>query len=196
MGLLVTASYMNHSSNEESFYSRIELYQVTKDNPHIQVKVNYYLSKEYAEMATEEYPLQKSKDFRGLITPLIWDDEYVYNPIVSGSIDFDTFVTGGYHQIESWYLFPLTSSKEETTSYISESVTTEIVDFIDFDEDGNEITGSREEIVVTQTPVTESIIRHDWYDMTQITGSLFEFGYDKLKEKFITMFGEDNVRDL
>ena len=196
MGLIVSASYMNNQSNEESFYSRIELYQVTKDNPHLQIKMRYFLNKDYADMASEEWAGQKTKNYSGFVDPLIWDDDYVYNPIVSGSIDTETFITGGYVQLSTWYAFPLTSSKEFTTSYISESISTQIVQYIDFDEDGNEITGSREEIIVTETPVTESVSIDRAYDMTQITGSLFEFGYQKMKEKFQLIFGSQSVFDL
>lgn len=196
MGLVVSASYMNNQSNEESFYSRIEFYQVTKDNPHIHIRISYFLNKDYADMASEEWPGQKVKKLHGLIDPLIWDDDYVYNPIVSGAIDTETFITGGYLQLPTLYAFPLTSSKEFTTSYISESVSTQMVEYIDFDKDGNEITGSREEIIVTETPVTESVSIDNAYDMTQITGSLFEFGYQKIKERFQTMFGSENVFDL
>jgi hypothetical protein len=196
MGLLVSASFRHINMEYDSFYSRVEVYTVTKDNPHLQVKLDYYLSKEDAENATLEWPNQKSKNYMGKISPMFWDSDYVYNPIVSGSIDTETFITGGYVTFDYWHNFPLTSSKEFTTSYISESVTTELVEFTDFDEYGNEITGSREEVVIVQTPVTESVIRDNAYDMIQITGSLFEFAYNKVREKFIDLFGIENVEDL
>lgn len=196
MGLVVSASYLYGNTIYDSFYSRIEVYTIRKDVSNIQMKIGYYLDSQSAIDCSEEYPDEKDRNYFGKILPEFWNPNKTYHPIVSGSIDTGSILSGAYEPYEAWHDFPLTGSKTYNRSYISESVTVQMVDYVDFDEDGNEITGSREEVVVTQTPVTESIVRNNVYQMTQVSGSIFDFGYQKIKEKFIQRFGSENVFDL
>jgi hypothetical protein len=66
--------------------------------------------------------------------------------------------------------------------------------YIDFDEDGNEVTGSREEW--TETVFTGSReVNKSLKNMSSLTGSIYDFVYTQLKGKYGEIFGSENIID-
>jgi hypothetical protein len=98
-------------------------------------------------------------------------------------------------KLEGYIEFPLTSSEQVTVTIFSSSFEDRMVDYIDYDDDGNEVTKQRSqaiEVISTGSEeVTKSRIRMDL-----ITGSIGEYAYGRVKQHFIEKFGSDNVKDL
>jgi len=98
--------------------------------------------------------------------------------------------------IISGYLeFPLTSSEQVTVTTYSSSFVDRMVDYIDYDDAGNEVTKQRNqaiEVISTGSEeVTKSKIRMDL-----ITGSIGEYAYGRLITHFSEIFGSGNVKSL
>tara|TARA_R110000796_G_scaffold138473_1_gene254566 strand:- start:48 stop:575 length:528 start_codon:yes stop_codon:yes gene_type:complete len=175
MGLLITGSVTNHSGEQfDHFYARIDHYQLQKSLGHVCTTLGFYESKETAENMFPAY-----------------QEDYLGND-ASGNLG-KTSKDG--EVIQSYIEFPLTSSEQVTVTSYSSSLEDRMVDYIDYDDDGNEVTKQRtqaiEVITTGSEEVTKSRIRMDL-----ITGSLGEYTYDRLKTHFGEIFGSSNIKDL
>ncbi len=175
MGLLITGSVTNFKDDAyDHFYVRIDHYQLQKSLGHVCTTLGYYESKEGASTA---FP--------------IYQEDYLQsdNSSIVDSIKKD----GSF--LEGFLEFPLTSSEQVTVTTFSSSFEDRLVDYIDYDDDGNEVTKQRtqaiEVISTGSEEVTKSRIRMDL-----ITGSLGEYAYGRVKNHFIEIFGSANVNDL
>ena len=175
MGLLITGSVTNYKDDAyDHFYVRIDHYQLQKSLGHVCTTLGFYESKESAEPA---FP--------------IYQEDYAQSDN-SGVVDS---IKQGEELLEGYLEFPLTSSEQVTVTIFSSSFEDRMVDYIDYDDDGNEVTRQRSqaiEIITTGSEeVTKSRIRMDL-----ITGSLGEYAYGRVKKHFVDIFGSDNVKDL
>jgi len=90
--------------------------------------------------------------------------------------------------------FPLTHSEQVTVTTYSSSFEDKMVDYIDYDEDGNEVTKQRaQRIAVLHTASSE--VTKSKIDMDIITGSAYVYAYERVKQALQDQFGASNVND-
>ena len=176
MGLLITGSVTSFmSSSYDSFYARIDHYQLQKSLGHVCATLGFYESKDSAE---NMFP--------------IYQEDYSMGTDEAGHLGY---IEKDGEGIEGYLEFPLTSSEQVVVTTFSSSFEERTVNYIDYDDDGNEVTRQRSqniEVISTGSEeVTKSRIRMDL-----ITGSLGEYAYGRVKTHFKEMFGSDNVKDL
>lgn len=175
MGLLITGSVTNYKDDAyDHFYVRIDHYQLQKSLGHVCTTLGFYESRESAEPAFPIYQEDyMQSDNSGIVDGIIYSGE----------------------KLEGYIEFPLTSSEQVTVTIFSSSFEDRMVDYIDYDDDGNEVTKQRSqaiEVISTGSEeVTKSRIRMDL-----ITGSIGEYAYGRVKQHFIEKFGSDNIKDL
>lgn len=175
MGLLITGSITDYQDDVYNhFYVRIDHYQLQKSLGHVCTTLGYYESK---DSAVGMFP--------------IYQEDYIGGD-ASGHLNY---IKKDNEIVESYIEFPLTSSEQVTITTYSCSFEDRLVDYIDYDDDGNEVTKQRSqaiEIISTGSEeVTKSRIRMDL-----ITGSIGEYAYGRVKTHFEEIFGSDNVKDL
>lgn len=175
MGFIVSQSIETFFGDQlDSFYVRIENYQLDKLRGSIGTTVAHY---ETPEAATATFP------------------KYVEDtPGSPGRLPVSMSYNGEWKEYPMWYNFPVTSSVMVTEPFTSSSFHTELVDYIDFDENGDEVILQREETYETIT--TGSIeVQKTLMDITLVTGSIYEYSYAKVKQVYSEMFGSANIID-
>ena len=176
MGLVITGSIETRTGGVyDSMYVRIENYIVHKYYGILKCGIRYYENKEAAEKAFPKYLNDKDIDPSGLLN-------------VSMS-----FNGGPWEEKSVLFQTPLTREEFVTETTISSSFHMEDVQYIDFDEEGNEVVFTQPEMVEKKTELENGFTR-DVYDLAVIgSGSIFDYAYPKLKEHFEQVFGEGNV---
>lgn len=175
MGFIVSQSIETFLGDQlDSFYVRIENYQLDKAYGTIGTTLALY---ESAAAAAATYP------------------KYVGDTVVPyGFVPVSMSYNGEWREYPVWYEFPVTASMLVTELFTSSSFHTELVDYIDFDENGDEVVKQREEEFETIT--TGSIqVEKTRSDITLITGSIYEYAYSRVKEVYSEMFGSGNIID-
>jgi len=178
MGFIVTGSIetMNDKSYD-SFYVRIEDFKVNKPTGKIWALHKMYTSKESAAKALPTYVEDYAEvDNAGFIVPV-----FTYN-----SVSYNW--QGGKN-------YPLTEEEDVTVTTYSSSYHDESTDYIDFDDDGNEVIKTRTERTEKVT-TGSAIVTKNKININLITGSVFEYAYFKVKEEYADVFGASNVNDL
>ena len=176
MGLYITGSLTDGGGDSHSnFYSNILSYYVDKREGTLNARIGSYTDKS-ASIANSP-----------IYTEDIYDNDasgYFPVPVSTGSYEWGSDFT-------RWHL---TQSVVVTETTYSHSWQDQLVDYIDFDEDGNEITLQRSESIQVMhsqsSEVSKSLI-----DIDQITGSLYTFTYNKVREYFEDIYGANNVQD-
>ena len=179
MGFIVTGSITengNLNRQVDSFYVRIENYTLHKTTGDLVVNSTHYISKE----SSSGMPIYK-EDYVGLDASGTLLNQFIYE---------DESYNYAY-PLE----FPLTESVQvEQTSY-SSSFADQIVEYIDFDDDGNEISAHRTESIETIITGSEMVTKSK-IDINIITGSMFKYAYKVTKDHYKSVFGASNVNDL
>jgi hypothetical protein len=178
MGFLVTGSITTPDNQiHDSFYVRIENYQLNKTLGYLYTQVTHYTSKETAATAhpiyREDYQIT---DASGAIS-----NTFMYNSV-------------GYNWTNG-HEFPLLSPESVTVTTYSSSFSDDSVDYIDFDDDGNEVTKTRTERVETITTGSEEVTKNK-ININLITGNPYEYAYKEVKDFYKGIFGDSNVNDL
>ena len=175
MGFIVSQSIETFEGDHlDSFYVRIEHYQLNKLRGVIGTSVAHY---ETPEAAASNFP------------KYLEDTPEPYGR-VAVSMSYD----GEWREYPMWYEFPVTASVLVTEPFVSSSFHTELVDYIDFDENGEEIVKQREETFETITSGSREVEK-TLLDLGLITGSIYEHSYAKVKEVYASMFGSGNIID-
>lgn len=175
MGFIVSQSVETFLGETlDSFYVRIESYQLDKLRGLLGASVAHY---ESSEAATANFP------------------KYVEdNPTPYGRVPTSMSYNGEWKEYPMWYPFHITESVAVPTIQYSSSFYTELVDFIDFDDNGDEIISQREEQI--EVVHSESVdITKSFINIGSITGSIYDFCYNKVKEQYALMFGSENIID-
>ncbi len=158
----------------DEFYVRIESYQLSKVFGEINASVAHY-----------ETPKAASSNFSKYLED---------TPEPYGRVPVSMSYNGEWKEYPMWYQFPVTSSVTLLEPFTSSSFHTELVDYIDFDENGDEVIKQREEEFETIT--TGSIeVQKTLLDITLVTGSIYEHTYSKVKQIYADMFGSENIID-
>ena len=175
MGFIVSQSIETFFGDQlDSFYVRIENYQLDKLRGVIGTTVAHY---ETPEAATATFP------------------KYLEDtPAPYGIVPVSMSYNGQWQEYPMWYNFPVTASVTVTEPFTSSSFHTELVDYIDFDENGDEVVMQREETFETITTGSREVEK-TLIDLGLVTGSIYEHSYAKVKQIYSEMFGSENIID-
>lgn len=175
MGFLVKQPIETFEGNHlDEFYVRIERYQLDKLNGTIGVTVGHY---ETSDAANANFPKYL---------------EDVPNPY--GRVPSVMTYSGETKEYPMWYSFDVHSSEVVTESTPISTWNSELVDYIDFDENGNEVIKQKEEWFETITMETKQVTK-TLLNIGSITGSIYDYSYNKLKEVYSGLFGSENLID-
>jgi len=175
MGFIVSQSIEAFGGDHlDSFYVRVEHYQLDKLQGSLGTTIAHY---ETPEAATANFP------------------KYLEDtPAPYGRVPVSMSYDGEWREYPMHYLFHITSSVTFTEPFTSSSFHTELVDYIDFDENGDEIIAQREEEFETITSGSREV-QKTLLDLASITGSVYEYSYAKVKEIYSEIFGSENIVD-
>ncbi len=178
MGFIVTGSITEGGGQNravDSFYVRIENYVIHKTTGDLFANTAHYISKE----SSSAHPTYK-EDFVGMDASGMLSNQFTHN---------DTVYNFSYpHE------FPLTESVQITETSYSSSFEDQSVEYIDFDDDGNEITATRIEAIETIHTSSEEVTKSR-IDINVITGSAYQYAYKVVKDKYKDIFGASNIND-
>ena len=178
MGFLVTGSITTvDNQTYDSFYVRIEDYKVNKTLGKIWTHVSHYTDKDSAATAHPVY----QEDYAGVDT-----SGFIVSAFSHDSVDYNW--QGGRS-------FSLTSPETVTVTTYSSSFKDDSVEYIDFDDDGNEVIKTRTERTQIVTTGSEDVIKNK-ININIITGSVYEYAYKEVKDFYKGIFGASNVNDL
>jgi|TARA_R110001606_G_scaffold393668_1_gene563788 hypothetical protein len=177
MGLQITGSFKDiNNATYDNLYCRIDHYQLIKSLGFVATTVGYYISKEAAEPAFPTYQEDYAEsDNSGFVDGLI-------------NVVDDTELT---RYIE----FPLTQSEQVTVTTYSSSFEDRLVDYIDYDDDGNEIIAQRNQKIEVITTGSEEVTKGR-INMNLITGSAYAHAYEELKSHLSEIHGSNNINNL
>lgn len=177
MGFIITGSITDaHGRSVDNFYCRIGNYQIQKPMGFINVTMEHYTTKESASWAHPTYQEDiLDVDASGLLTP-----QFTYN-----EVDYN---------FAHPFQFPLTESVQVEKTVYSSSFTESEVGYIDFDDDGNEIVKTRIEKIETIHTSSQMVDRSK-INPNIITGSVYEYAYNEIRNVYKDLFGSNNVKD-
>lgn len=176
MGLYITGSLTDGGGDSHSnFYNNIIHYFIDKGQGTLNVRIGSYTNKSASIAASPIY----TEDFAN-------NDASGYFPTPVS--------TGSYEWGANYTIFHLTQSVVVTETTYSSSWQDELVDYIDFDEDGNEITLQRNESIEVVTSASSEVSKSR-IDLDQITGSVYTYAYDRVRGYFENIYGINNVQD-
>lgn len=175
MGFIVSQSIEAlGGDNLDSFYVRVEHYQLNKLRGVIGTSVAHY---ETSQAAASNFP------------------KYLEDsPEPYGRVPVSMSYNGEWREYPMWYEFPVTASVTVNEPFVSSSFHTELVDYIDFDENGDEVVLQREEEFETITSGSREV-QKTLLDLGLVTGSIYEYSYARVKEVYSEMFGSENIID-
>ena len=174
MGLTITGSLTGRNGEfYDGCYARIDHYGLIKSLGYVTTTIGFYKSKEEAEPAFPTY-----------------QEDYADSD-ASGTIFGGLKIGPGEEDVFPLYMeFPLTHSEQVTVTTYSSSFEDKMVDYIDYDEDGNEVAQRIAVLHTASSEVTKSKI-----DMDIITGSAYVYAYERVKQALQDQFGASNVND-
>jgi len=177
MGLVITGSIETRDGGVyDSMYVRIENLILKKYYGTMSCVVNYYYDMEAAHRAFPKYHGDTSNNPDGILNvSMSWDG-------------------GPWEEKNVLYQYPLTRTEFVNDTIYSSSQHMEVVQYIDFDDDGNEVVKEQKEMVEKVTEIPNGFER-SVFDMSIIGGDAYGYGYTRLKETLEETFGQGNVND-
>lgn len=176
MGFIVKQPIETVEGNQyDEFYVRIEAYQIIKIFGELGVTVAHYDSPESAKLAMPDY-LEDSPtgNFTQINVMMAYKGEMKEWPM--------------------WYRFPLTEKVMVTETKNTSTWHPETVEYIDFDENGNEVVKTKEEwfeTVSSETVTSEKTKKN----LDLIGENVYEYAYTRLREVYSEIFGSENIID-
>ena len=154
------------------FYVRIDKYTVYRNRSCLDILAGHFYSPAAAISSSGVY-FDDTADCEGYIpTSMSFDGKQVnYNPKLS----VDLFIEESNHEP-----YTVSSLKKITSEYV------------DFDDDGQEIIQEEVEYIVEETTSTTKKKKH----INVIEGNLYQFAYEKLKEKYKEDFHPCIIEDV
>ena len=177
MGLQITGSFRDiNNATYDNLYCRIDHYQLIKSLGFVATTLGYYISKDAAEPAFPTYQEDYAEsDNSGYVDGLV---------NVVDEVELDKYIE-----------FPLTQSEQVTVTTYSSSFEDRLVDYIDYDDDGNEVTRQRNQRIEVITTGSEEVTKGR-INLDIITGSAYVYAYEELKLHLIGVHGSNNINDL
>ena len=175
MGLLITGSMTTVDGESiDSCYARIDQYGLVKSLGYVTTFVGFYRSKEDAEPMFPTY----QEDYA---------DSDASGHLVGIKLTAD-------EDFPNYMEFPLTQSEQITVTTYSSSFEDQTVDYIDYDDDGNEIVAQRTQRVAVLHTGSEEVTKSR-INMNLITGSTYEYAYAQFKQALVENFPSCTIND-
>lgn len=153
-----------------SFYVRIDNYVISKFNGTLSVSVGHYTDK---ESASKLYIEEGAKSMGKIGIKISYDDV----------VDFQFPLFRTYNLTES-VTVPVQVRKSDWSH--------ELIEYVDFDENGNEVIRERREWTEVVTYVTENQSRTR-INLDLVNGDAYAYAYNKLIEDYEAIFGSSNI---
>jgi len=186
MGFVVKYPIKTIDNKEhDEFYVRIENYQLNKVQGYIGVSVAHYETAESAKLAIPDI-LEDEGDGSGRIPA----------GMIYGDVGFVVDEDGNekYPDFQFWYTFDLFETVVVQEEVKTSDWSPKTVEYIDFDEDGNEVIKTKEEWIET-VAVTTVDVEKTKKNINLINGDPYGYAYSKLKSVYAEIFGKDNIVD-
>lgn len=167
----------------DEFYVRIENYQLNKVLGSVGVSVAHYEDAASAKKAIPDY-FEDTPDGSGRVNVAISVDSTV--------VDEDGNLM--YPEWPMWYQYPLTEKVTVQEEVKTSTWAPKQVEYIDFDEDGNEVTKTKEEWFET-IEVTYKDVEKTLKNMELLGSDPYSYCYALLKGTYAEIFGEENIID-
>jgi len=181
MGLIINKKINFPGGLElDSFYARIETYNLHKSVGQLDLIMGHYLHKEGADNALPPY----------------YEDINQNN--ASATLPFELESEGKKIEIPRIVSVVLTGSSTipvEEWEYSDEWKVVE-EEIIDYDDDGNEINSFNTKKVKVQVSSSKTVDKTKVYDKDFKQENLIEFAYSKVKDIYNKEFGSNNIKDL
>jgi NADH/NAD ratio-sensing transcriptional regulator Rex len=167
----------------DEFYVRIENYQLNKVLGNVGVSIAHYETAEAAKKAIPDY-FEDEPDGSGRVNVAISIDD--------SEIDDEGNLL--YPEWPMWYQYPLTEKVTVQEEVKTSTWAPKQVEYIDFDEDGNEVTKTKEEWFET-IEVTYKDVEKTLKNMELLGDNPYSYCYGKLKDMYAEKFGKENIID-
>lgn len=155
------------------FYVRVDKYTVYRNRSCIDLFTGHFISPDAAISASGIYLSDDFNDYSGQLSlSMSFDDS---------QIRYDNNLS-----------IELLTTEEGHEPYMSASFQEEMVDIVDYDDDGNEIITQE---LGTTIVKTESTTKHR-KNISIISSNIYEFAYEKLKEKYQADFNPCTIEDV
>lgn len=186
MGFIVKHPIKTFDQKEhDEFYVRIENYQLNKVQGYVGVSVAHYETPQAAKLAIPDH-IEDEADGSGRIpTGMIYGDVQLI---------VDEQRNEKYPDFNMWYTFDLTEKVTVQEEVKTSTWAPRTVEYVDFDEEGNEVIKTKEEWFETIT-TTYNDVEKTRKNINLINGDPYGYAYGKLKSVYAEIFGEDNIID-
>jgi len=167
--------------NIDSFYARIESYQLHKSVGQLDLIVGHYVDKEGADKALPPY----------------WED--VAENDASATLPYELTVEGeGIVSVPRIISLSLTASSAQPVEVWDYEHDWKVVEeeVIDYDDDGNEIKTFSTKKIRVPVSSSKTVEKTKTFDHDFKKDNLIDFAYSKVKNIYNKEFGSENVKDL
>jgi hypothetical protein len=205
MGFIVKRTIETILGNtHDEFYVRVENGILNKWTSTLGIVVGHWDTADSAQTFITQYLEDDSDGPSGMLPVSMSLVEPIETWVDPTSGSYGSYETGSFQIIDTaidwkeyplYYEYPVTSSEEVTITTYTTSIVSESVEYIDFDETGSEFVANRIEYYEAIVTGSADVVKSK-RDFELITGSLYAYGYEKVKQTYREMFGNDNIIDL
>ena len=154
----------------DQFYVRVDKYTVYRNRSNLDILTGHFDSIDSAASASGVFFGDYNDYSNQLPTSMSVDGNQInYNPRLSIDLGSDAKVE----------------------PYLSASIAKDLIPYIDFDDDGNEIEKQKEKYYQVEKLSTVKLKK----DISIIADNIYEFAYEKLKEKYKRDFAPCEIED-
>lgn len=179
MGFILNVDLETGSGPTQEAYVRIDNYRFNKVTSEIQLTTTCWLDVEKAHSFNREYLDQPLGNAIGLVPANV-----LYYP----DVDSD----GIEVTIPNIFKGSVATRKEIEIPTYEEVEKIVQVPYVSFDENGDEITLYKDEVVVEKEVISTEKVTKDVID-TELVTNIYEFGYGIIKDKLKEFFPEDKI---
>lgn len=174
MGFLVTGSIFNTTQGQfDCLYGRIDAYSYWRFDGSINAMVVLYEPKEMKK-GNINYPI---------------DNFNVESNVIGVVLEKD----GEELQYPTSVKIPVTSSINVNIPIYHTHITSQSINYYDFDESGEVVEKTKWEYTSQSLMVGSQTVEQDILNTEVLTGNVFPYMYNVVTEKFKEIFGEENI---
>lgn len=174
MGFIVNKKIKTSDGRDiDSFYVRIESYCINRPTGYLFVSTRHYIDQESA------------KKSHGLYIGDSWD----HSGAISVNISYDDV---DFHDFQHGFRYNLTEYVQVPVEVNRSSWSHEPMEYIDFDDDGNEIIKNIVEWRETITTETE-IQTKEKINLDIVGDDIYSYAYNRIIDSYSEIFGSDNI---
>jgi hypothetical protein len=175
MGFLVTGSQYNTIpwGTLDSMYGRIEWYSFYKEEAVIRASVCLFTTPKSAKS----------------------NKQIIYNklPDIGDVVAVDIEIGENIVTYPTFFEIPLTSSAMVTVPTYANQITSESINYYDFDENGEVVEKTKWEYHTQSLEVGTQTLEMDVVNVEPLTGNIYPFMYNVITSEFKQIFGEDSI---